>query len=446
MEASEKPQLPLDAPAEGTVRVLEDRVVVEGITIADRDTARVVRERAEAGEEPARTVKRTIEIGARVLDREETAAEVDFVRREFERMAAEHREQLDVRNQQTTERVETEIRRAFGAEDSGGLLAAALETHSSGLTEQLAALFGDGRDSAVQSRINAVLEARDQAFLQRLSADDEANPLRPLLTTVRNWARERREDQDKRDLKLEEKVDRLLQEAAALAGVQRGSEELAAAVEAGTQKGFDFEDVVHAEIERIASARGDAAHHVGSISNEAGSKKGDTLVEIGGANGAVRARVVFEAKDRKLSRNEAWKELDAELEGRDAAFAVLIVSNESKLPARTEELHEYQGNKMVAVFDKETLDPFAIELVYRYASARALMASELDLDVDAAGVDALVERAAAALKRGKGVRDCLTRAEQGIDGAREGFNAIVADVESCLGQVQELISPAVDAP
>jgi hypothetical protein len=132
--------------------------------------------------------------------------------------------------------------------------------------------------------------------------------------------------------------------------------------------------------------------------------------------------------------------------GRDAAFAVLIVSNESKLPARTEELHEYQGNKMVAVFDKETLDPFAIELVYRYASARALMASELDLDVDAAGVDALVERAAAALKRGKGVRDCLTRAEQGIDGAREGFNAIVADVESCLGQVQELISPAVDAP
>jgi hypothetical protein len=444
MEASEKSQLPLDTAGDGTVRVLEDRIVVEDLTIADRDTARVVRERAEAGEEPSRTVRRTIEIGTRVLDREDTAAEVDFVRREFERMAAEHREQVDARNQETAERVEAEIRRAFGAEEAGGLLGTALESHSTGLTEQLAELFDDGRDSAVQARIKSMLEERDQAFLQRLSAEDEANPLRPLLTTLRNWARERREDQDARDQKLEEKLDRLLQEAATLAGVQRGSEELAAAVDAGTQKGFDFEDAVHEQIERIASARGDAAHHVGSVSNEAGSKKGDTLVEIGGANGSARSRIVFEAKDRKLSRNEAWKELDAELEGRGAAFAVLIVSGESKLPAKTEELHEYQGNKMVVIFDKESLDPLALELVYRYASARALMASELDLDVDAAGVDALVERAAAALKRGKGVRDCLTRAEQGIDGARDGFDAIVADVESCLDQVQAMISPAVE--
>ena len=43
MEASEKPQLPLDASTDGTVRVLEDRIVVESLTIADRDTARVVR-------------------------------------------------------------------------------------------------------------------------------------------------------------------------------------------------------------------------------------------------------------------------------------------------------------------------------------------------------------------------------------------------------------------
>ncbi|MDQ2938970.1 MAG: hypothetical protein M3R23_00395, partial [Actinomycetota bacterium] len=255
MEASKKPQLPLDSTGEGTVRVLEDRIVVEDLTIADRDTARVVRERAEAGEEPARTVRRTIEIGSRVLDREDTAAEVDFVRREFERMAAEHRDQVDARNQQTVERVEAEVRRAFGAEESGGLLGAALESHSSGLTDQLAELFEDGRDSAVQARIKEMLEKRDDAFLRTLSADDEANPLHPVLAAVRNWAKERRDDQNARDEKLEKKLDQLLQEAAALGGMQRGSEELAAAVEAGTQKGFDFEDVVHEEIERIASAR-----------------------------------------------------------------------------------------------------------------------------------------------------------------------------------------------
>jgi hypothetical protein len=99
---------------------------------------------------------------------------------------------------------------------------------------------------------------------------------------------------------------------------------------------------------------------------------------------------------------------------------------------------------MVVAFDKESFDPLALELVYRYACARALMASEGELEVDAAGVSALIERAAAALKRGKGVRDSLTRAEQGITGAREGFDAIVDDVDTCLNQVEALIAPAAE--
>jgi Uncharacterized protein conserved in bacteria (DUF2130) len=445
MEASEKPQLQIDAGAEGAVRALEDRLKIESLTINDERSARVVRQRAESGQPPAETVAKAIEIGARVLDREEVAAEVDYVKREFERLAAEHREQIATRNQEAAERIESELRKAFGSEDVEGALTAALEGHSTELSEQLAALFGEDREGAVQAKIKQSLEDRDQAFLDRLSADDELNPLRPLLTTVRNWAKERREDQDARDRKLEEKLDDVLQQAAQLAGLQRGSEELEAAIEAGTQKGFVFEDVVHDEIERIASARGDAAHHVGAISNEAGSKKGDTLVEIGGADGPARARVIFEAKDKKLSRNDAWQELDAELEGRNADFAVLVVSAESKLPARTQELHEYQGNKMVVVFDKEEADPRALELIYRYACARALMASAAELDVDASGVSALVERAAAALKRGKGVRDCLTRAQQGIDGAREGFDSIVGDVEDCLGGIESLIEVSDDA-
>lgn len=448
MEASEKPQLPLDgddpgAPA-GAVRLLEDRLVIDRLTVNDERAARVVRERAEAGQPPPETVADAVEIGARMLDREGVAVEVDYARREFEAMATAHREQMDATNREAVERVEAELQRAFGTADQAGVLGQALEMHSSSLSDSLAELFGEGRDSAVHARISEVLERRDREFLQRLSSEDDLNPIRPLLTTLREWTKERRADQDARDEKLEQKLDQLLQEAAALAGVQRGNEEVTAAIEAGTRKGFDFEDTVHEHIERIASARGDAAHHVGTVSNEAGSKKGDTLVEIGGAAGPARARVIFEAKDKKLSRNDAWKELDAELEGRDACFAVLIVSSESKLPARTQELHEYQGNKMVVVFDKESFDARALELVYRYACARALMASEGELEVDAAGVGALIERAAAALKRGKGVRDSLTRAEQGITGAREGFDAIVDDVDACLAQVEALIAPAAE--
>jgi hypothetical protein len=444
MEASKKPQLQIDSGADGAVRALGDRLVIEALTINDERSARVVRQRAESGQQASDTVAKAIEIGARVLDREEVAAEVDYVKREFERLAAEHREQLEAKNQEAAERIESEIRQAFGSEDAAGLLGATLEDHSSELSEQLAALFGEDREGAVQAQVKRLLAERDEEFMRRLASDGERNPLSPVLANLRNWTKERKEDQDARDEKLEQKLEQVLQEAARLAGIQHGNEELEAAIEAGTQKGFVFEDAVHEEIERIASERGDAAHHVGGISNEAGSKKGDTLVEIGGASGAPRARVVFEAKDKKLSRNDAWQELDAELEGRDANFAVLVVSGESKRPAKTQELHEYQGNKMVVVFDKETLNPFALELVYRYACAKALLGSEAELEVDASGVGALVERAGAALKRGKGVRDSLTRAQQGIDGAREGFDSIVSDVEECLDGVEALISPRSD--
>ncbi len=88
MEASEKPKLPSDqAPSQGdgVVRALDDRLVIERLTVSDERAARVVRERAEAGQQPARTVSDAIEIGARVLDREDVGAEVDYVRAEFER-------------------------------------------------------------------------------------------------------------------------------------------------------------------------------------------------------------------------------------------------------------------------------------------------------------------------------------------------------------------------
>jgi len=443
MEASERPQLPLDpGDPSGAVRAIDDRLVIESLTINDERSARVVRQRAEGGQPAAQTVAKALEIGARVLDREEVAAEVDYVKREFERLQALHRETVAKDNQETIDRIDEALRRALGAEDAPGALGVALESHSGGLSELIAETFGEDREGAVQAQIKRILEQRDEEFLHRLTADDDRNPLAPMLSALRQWTAERKQDQDSRDQKLEEKLDEVIKEAAELSGLQRGGEDLQAAIDAGTRKGFAFEDAVHAEIERIASARGDAAHHVGAVSNEAGSKKGDTLVEIGGADGPPKARVIFEAKDKKLSRNDAWQELDAELEGRDASFAVLVVSGDSKLPARTQELHEYQGDKMVVVLEKESLDARGLELVYRYACARALMASQDHLEIDASGVGALAERAAATLKRGKGVRDNLTKAQQGIDGAREGFDSIVGDVEDCLTEIESLIEVA----
>src|ERR687891_2392833 len=108
MEASEKPQQELDL-ADAAVRALDDRLVIESLTVSDARAARVVRERAEAGQPPPKTVADAIEIGARVLEREGLASEVDYVQREFERTASQVRELFTDRARTLTETVQGEL-------------------------------------------------------------------------------------------------------------------------------------------------------------------------------------------------------------------------------------------------------------------------------------------------------------------------------------------------
>jgi hypothetical protein len=448
MEASEKPQLPLEPePSQGSVRLVEDRIVIEGLTIAAAATARVVRERAEAGEEPARSVRRAIEIGARVLDREETAVEVDYVRREFEHLTSAHRESVEEKNREAVERIEEGLQRALGGDQGSGALGEALESHSELLSEQIAATFGEDREGAVQAQIKRMLDQRDEEFMRRLASDDERNPLGPMLATLRNWARERKDDQDSRDDKLEVKLDELLAKAAELTGLDQGREALAEAEEAGTRKGRSFEERVDRALERIAATRGDASSHTGGEGAEGGGKKGDTLIELGAADGLASGRVVFEAKDKKLSKNDAWKELNEAMGARAASFAVLVVAGEERVPSGREPLVEYEGNKLIVAVDRDEPDCLGLEVAYRLAAARVAMARDRDLTVDARAVRDAAEEAVSCLRQAQSVRAALTGIKTSSDKARASLDEMVAGVEERLERVDSLVEVAApDGP
>jgi hypothetical protein len=442
MEVSEKPQLPLAPGGDGSVRVVEDRIVIERLTIADEETARVVRDRAEAGEEPARSVRRAIEIGTRVLDREDTAIEVDYVRREFERLARVHSETVEEANREAVERIEEGLLRALGGDEGDGALGEALESHSEELSEQIAATFGEDREGAVQAQIKRMLEERDEEFLRRLTADDERNPLGPMLSTLRNWARERKEDQDVRDQKLEQKLDELLSRAAELAGLDQGREALEEAEEAGTRKGRSFEERVDRALGRMAATRGDASSHTGGELAEGGGKKGDTLIELGAANGPAQGRIVFEAKDKRLSKNDAWRELNEAIAARAASFAVLVVAGEDRVPAGREPLVEYEGNKLIVAVDREEPDGLALEVAYRLAAARVTMSRERDLAVDPAEVRVAAEEAVSCLKQAQSIRSTLTGIKTSSEKARAGLDDMIENVRARLERIEALIEVA----
>src|SRR5262249_27896002 len=291
--------------------------------------ARVVRERAEAGQPQARTVADAIEIGARVLDREDVAAEVDYVRAEFERHAAELRERLT----------------------------RTIESGDEQLEERIAESFDGARDGSVQKeieqRLGTALEEQRAALLKLFSADEGANPLFDFKDAMVRTYRELANRQQAEGEENRKRIDELTRELVELKERADAGRRVAEAEEAGTRKGRTFEELVHAELEALAQGHGDAAHHVGDETSAAGGKKGDVVVELGACTGPTLATVAFEAKNRKLSKNDAWIELNAAMGERDASYGVLVVAGEDKIPSGLDDLTEYQGNKMIAVLDRD---------------------------------------------------------------------------------------------
>jgi hypothetical protein len=434
MEASQhtrRTQLPLDAGGsdapDGVVRALDDKLVIEGLTVDDERAARVVRERTEAGQPATKTVSAAIEIGARVLDAEETAVNVDYVRRELTSALGEVGRKLD----------------------------STVEQGTSDLAEQIAAAFGAERSDSVQAQIKEMLatSSREQheALFERLTAEDTKNPLVAMqarigIKAVEAEERHRKEMERLRDAHSTEaramhgQVGELRKELARLLEREDADERVLEAEQAGTRKGLGFEERVHLALERIASVRGDAASHTGGEQAEGGGKKGDTLVELGACDGPATGRIMFEAKDSKLSKNDAWKQLNEGMATRAAAFAVLVVAGEDRIPSGRQTLHEYEGNKLIVAVDRDEPDGLALEVAYRLAAARVMMAREGELDVDPVAVRDAAAEAVSLLKQAQAIRSGLTGIKTNSDKARAALDTMVAALEEKLQRIDSLVS------
>jgi hypothetical protein len=427
MEASERPQLPLDQAADGTVRALGDRLVIESLTVDDAGAARVVREQQADGRPAAETVTRAIEIGTRLIDSEGTAVNVDYVRRELEAGLGE----LDRK------------------------LGGTLEEGSEEFAERIAATFGAERNDSVQAQIKEIVtaEARQnrEQLMQTLTAEDGNNPLVAMQVRInaklleseerhRAEVEKLRESHSTQSRAMQLQVSELKEHVARLVDKGEHELELAEAESAGTRKGITFEERVHEAIEAIAGARGDLATHTGSAAAEGGGKKGDTLVEIGACDGAAQGRILFEAKDKQLTKNKAWGELNAAMEARAASFAVLVVAGDENVPAQRETLSEYEGNKLIVAVDRDEPSGLGLSVAYRLAAARVAMARDRDLQVDAVAVRDTAAEAITLLKQAQAIRSGLTGIKTSSDKARAGLDAMVAALEEKLERIDALVA------
>jgi hypothetical protein len=419
---------PLPFAVASRVRVLGDRVVVEDLEIVDETAVRLVREHRD----PVRALQEMIEIGARVLDREQTGSEAEFLRNELEKVGREVDQAFTEKARIVAEHFGRKVDEVFSPE--AGVLTQALERH-----------FSDDSSSAVQHRVRAVIDevmARSREdLLRQFSSADGTNPLagfqRAALHSIKTAA-----DQQHAHLReMNETIVALRTEVAALKAEKDKREEVSAVEERGAAKGRTYEEAVFEAVDAVARARGDDCDAVGDLRG-LGGRKGDVLVAIDACAGPPRGRIVFEAKDRKLSKNEALAELDGAIETRGADFGVLVVPSDAELPARTHPLREYNGDKLFVVYDPEDGSRLALEVAYGLARARVLMARDDTAGIYPAAARAEVERALQAMEDVRRVKAQLTNATNGIEQARTLVDGMATAIRGHLAQLDALLAPA----
>jgi len=406
------------------IRTFNGELLVDGLRVSDEAAVRLVREREERGEAPDPLVRRMLEVGARVLEREETGQQADVVRVEFDRLTGEFREKLE---------------QVFGPDD--GHVSRVLARH-----------FGDESTTAVQHKVRAVIaemtaQMREDVRKQ-FTSDSESNPIvaiqRATLKAMRDTAAQQSEQiraQHEQLRAMTERLEAMRLELAEQRLEKQRLAEVAAVEEKGTAKGRTYEEAVFDALDGLAHGQGDDCDAVGDTKG-VGGRKGDVVIAIDACAGPARGRIVFEAKNSRLSKKAALAELDEALATRDADYAIFVVPGEDKLPAKTHPLREFNGNKMFVVFDPDDGSRIALETAYRLARARVLMARGDGAGVDPDAVRAEVERALGAMEDVRRVKSQLTQARTAIGEADKILETMAAAVRAHLRQVDALVAEA----
>jgi hypothetical protein len=414
------------------VRTIGDRLVVDGLVVEDETAVRLVREREEAGGDAVRVVADAVEIGARVLDREQAGANAEFVKGELDKATREVEHVLAERTREVTEEIGRKVDEAFGAE-------------SGHVTKTIQKHFSDDSAGAVQNRVREVVAEAlthvQQSLVQQFSSADARNPLAEFKAGVLREMQSSRESQSRT---LQDMGVRLaaLQQALGEMRVERDKlAEIEAERDRGTAKGRTFEELVAEAIDAIAVLQGDDCEAVGDTRGASG-RTGDIVVGLDACNGPARGRIVFEVKTGKLSRNDALRELDKALQERSADFAVLVVPTEEKIPARMRQLREYNGDKLIVTYDSEGEGTVALELAYSLARARVLMSRSEAEGIDANAVRDSIERALNAMETVRAIKSQLTGAKTSIDRSRDLIDTMADQVREHLKNIDQLMLEA----
>jgi hypothetical protein len=331
-----------------SVHVLGDSIHITDLELVDRDGAGFL-ERVDR--DPVEVVRHALKIGLTALEQTEVSLDIEFVRREFERLMAKNE---DV-NRKAEEEVRTILRSSLGA---GGELPKTLDTYLGAhgtLAKMTSDLFDERLTTSVIGKLRLELAryfGGDTSVLATLlNPSVEASPLHQFADEMRAAFKE------------------VGEQLAAVEAARVGRAEERAK---GTAKGFDFEEAVHLHLADLTHGCNDLLDRTGETPGLIPDcKKGDWVITLDPAvTGGAPIKVVVEAKNRYVSRPAMVTELAEAKENRAAAVA-LAVFHPDHAPTGVAPL-QLVGSDVYCVLDPNEPDAIGLEAGLRLARAWAL--------------------------------------------------------------------------
>lgn len=402
---------------EPKIRVDDDEVVFDTFTERDQDVIDVLRDSDDV-EHAAHTV---LQIGARAVKVANASTDANVIEAAFDQLTSRFDDCL----KQSVEQIGVTSDRLF-ADD--GLVEKTLKAWKEEFDTSLDDAFdADSKKSViakVEQTVQQLAKAQRDTLLRLIDPTDDTSPLRKI-------------QRDLSDI-IKESSSNLAQQ------VQELSERIAVDAKAAevfqltTLKGATFEDLVHGHLSVLASAHGDTAEQTGSVTGDAGTKKGDEVVTLNCEDTSGQAvRVVYELKDRALGQAKVNAEADDALVNRSAAAVVVVFAKQEQAP--TSVPFSYSGNRAIVVLDKDDPDPNVLRLAYmwsRWVARRSCAAAGADeLDLEAIG--ALLERVATSLQRAATVKRGHTQSRKGLDLADEHLAAMEGEISEILEELRD---------
>ena len=263
--------------------------MIEHLEIADERTARVVRDRSARARSPSARVRRAIEIGTRVLDREDTAVEVDYVKRQFEQVTDAHREAIQAKNEEIAspargDRAAPARRRRVGRASSARRWTPTPRAWPSRSQRPSArTVRGPSRP-----QIQRMLDERDEKFMRRMAANDEDNPLAPGPDGHQPVDEGAQGEPGRARREAEEKLDEAAHpDRGARPGSTRAARRSPRPRRPGRARAAASRTASTPRSSGSPSSRGDCAHAGRRRRRAPALKKGDSLVEIGAGRGPI---------------------------------------------------------------------------------------------------------------------------------------------------------------